>query len=120
MSDQPIFDKTPLTELLEIGGPELVTELAEVFLNDTPQLIAEIMKALDEEDWESLARASHSLKSSSFYLGAMALSDLSATLEREAKAQTSMETCKSLGDQTPTFFEDAKSALAAARTEMGA
>jgi HPt (histidine-containing phosphotransfer) domain-containing protein len=120
MTEQPHFDITPLHELKEIGGLELVNELAEVFLSDTPELIASIQAALDSEDWETLARASHSLKSSSFYLGAVALSTLSANLEREAKAHGSLDLCRELGGQTPALFEQAKHALSQAQTELGA
>jgi HPt (histidine-containing phosphotransfer) domain-containing protein len=120
MSDQPVLDQTPLNELLEIGGPELVQELADVFLSDTPQLIEAIQTALINEDWNALARASHSLKSSAFYLGAMALSDLSANLEREAKAQTSLAACRDLGVKTPTYFAEAKLALERARANFNA
>lgn len=120
MPEQPFFDITPLRELKEIGGLELVQELAEVFLSDTPQLLAKIQAALDSEDWDALALASHSLKSSAYYLGAIALSAVSADLEREAKAKNSLQACRDLGGQAPGLFERAKLALSQAQTELGA
>lgn len=110
MTAQPTFDTTPIDDLLEIGGLELVQEIAEVFLDGTPGLLADIATAVANEDWELLVRASHSLKSSAFYLGAMHLSAVSADIEREAQAKQ-LATCKDLSEQAPQLFEQAKSAL---------
>lgn len=110
MTTQPTLDTTPINDLLEIGGLELVQEIAEVFLDDTPGLIADIVSAVANEDWDLLVRSSHSLKSSAFYLGAMRLSEVSGDIEREAQAQHLAE-CKDLSTQAPELFEQAKSAL---------
>lgn len=110
MTDQPTLDPTPINDLLEIGGLELVHEIAEVFLDDTPGLISDIATAVATEDWELLVRASHSLKSSAFYLGAMKLSEVSGDIEREAKGEA-LDACKGLAGQTEGLFAEAKSAL---------
>lgn len=112
MTDHPTLDTTPINDLLEIGGPELVQEIADVFLDDTPGLITDIATAVATEDWDLLVRASHSLKSSAFYLGAMKLSAVSGDIEREAKGEA-LGVCKDLADRTAGLFDEAKSALQA-------
>ncbi|MDF1799111.1 MAG: Hpt domain-containing protein [Planctomycetota bacterium] len=77
----PVFDPGPFKELMEVGGPELVHELCELFLTDTPNIIDELEAAVESEDWETMGRAAHTLKSSAFYLGALALSNLAKSIE---------------------------------------
>ena len=117
MQDQPILDRAPIADLLDIGGPDLVQELTDLFLSDTPRLLSDIEAALAAEDWEALTRASHSLKSSAFYLGALALSELSRQLE-SLSGSGDPEPCRALCAQTPEAFEQAKAALLEMRAEL--
>jgi HPt (histidine-containing phosphotransfer) domain-containing protein len=117
MQDQPILDHAPIADLLDIGGPDLVQELTELFFADTPELIAAIESAVATEDWEALTRASHSLKSSAFYLGALALSELSRQLEQSSRAGET-GSCVELSRSTPAAYEAAKLALLEMRAEL--
>jgi len=117
MNQHPILDQGPIAELLEIGGPNLVRELTALFLDETPGLIAAIETALQAEDWETLSRASHSLKSSAFYLGALALSELSRELENQARAEAPAP-CAELSRQAASAFEAARSALLDLQSEF--
>jgi len=117
MQDHPILDQAPIADLLDIGGPDLVQELTELFFADTPNLIAEIQAAVESEDWEALTRASHSLKSSAFYLGAMALSELSRQLESLSRSDDPGP-CKELSQKTPEAYETAREALLVVRAEL--
>lgn len=117
MQDHPTLDQAPIDDLLDIGGPDLVQELTELFFEDTPNLLADIESAADSEDWEALTRASHSLKSSAFYLGALALAELSRQLEGLSKAGDSTS-CKQLCQQVPGVYEEARSALKTLQTKL--
>lgn len=110
MQDHPILDPAPIDDLIDIGGPDLVQELTELFFVDAPGLIADIETALATEDWEALTRASHSLKSSAFYLGAIALSELGRQLESFSRSDD-RESCRTIATQTPAAYEEAKAAL---------
>lgn len=117
MQDHPILDQAPIDDLLEIGGPDLVQELTELFFADTPGLLAEIRTAADTEDWEALTRASHSLKSSSFYLGALALAELSRQIESLSRSGDP-EPCKELSHQAALAYLEAQEALLALRAGL--
>ena len=117
MQDQPILDRAPIADLLDIGGPDLVQELTELFFADAPALIASIESAVLSEDWEALTRASHSLKSSAFYLGALALSELSRQLETSSRASEAVA-CRELSQGTAAAYEAAKEALIEMRAEL--
>ena len=76
-----------LEELRSILGTE-VDRLIEVFLDDTPRLIAALEAAAVGPDYEMLRNASHTLKSSSANLGAMSLSNAAKKLELATRTQT--------------------------------
>jgi HPt (histidine-containing phosphotransfer) domain-containing protein len=76
-----------LEELRSILGNE-VDRLIEVFLDDTPRLIAALETAATGPDYDMLRNASHTLKSSSANLGAMSLSNAAKKLELGIRTQT--------------------------------
>ncbi len=83
----PVLDDAVLEELRSILGNE-VDRLIEVFLDDTPRLIAALETAATGPDYEMLRNASHTLKSSSANLGAMSLSNAAKKLELGIRTQT--------------------------------
>jgi CheY-like chemotaxis protein len=83
----PVLDPTVLEELRSILGTE-VDRLIEVFLDDTPQLIAALETAAVGPDFDMLRNASHTLKSSSANLGAMSLSNAAKKLELGIRTNT--------------------------------
>ncbi|MCA9669642.1 MAG: Hpt domain-containing protein [Myxococcales bacterium] len=85
MSEQPTLDPKVLgdfAEMLGADGPAVVDELIDTYLDDTPKRIADVDEATGARDLERLRRAAHTLKSSSASVGALKLSQMSATLER--------------------------------------
>jgi signal transduction histidine kinase/DNA-binding NarL/FixJ family response regulator/HPt (histidine-containing phosphotransfer) domain-containing protein len=83
----PVLDGDVLEELRSILGTE-VDRLIEVFLDDTPRLIAALEAAVVGPDYDMLRNASHTLKSSSANLGAMSLSNAAKKLELATRTQT--------------------------------
>ena len=83
----PVLDPEVLEELRSILGTE-VDRLIEVFLDDTPRLVAALEAAAVGPDYEMLRNASHTLKSSSANLGAMSLSNAAKKLELATRTQT--------------------------------
>ncbi len=86
------FDDSVLEQFRMLAGETgeaLVRELIDLFLKETPDLIAGMQQSLTNHDVESWTRATHSLKSSSAQLGALKLSALckeSETIGREGHA----------------------------------
>jgi HPt (histidine-containing phosphotransfer) domain-containing protein len=65
---------------------EFLREIAGIFIEDTPQRIAELDQCLMSGDVTRFTRAAHSIKGSSANLGAMALRDAAEQLEQQARA----------------------------------
>jgi HPt (histidine-containing phosphotransfer) domain-containing protein len=80
MSDNPI-DTATFTELQDTAGAEFVAELVGTFLEEAPQMLAELRAALSVGDAEGFRRAAHSLKSNGNTFGALRLGEMARKLE---------------------------------------
>jgi HPt (histidine-containing phosphotransfer) domain-containing protein len=88
MSDLAIIDLQAIENLRALNpGDEdaFLREIVNIFLEDTPQRIAELDESLNEGDVTRFARAAHSIKGSSANLGAEALRAAAEKLEHHAR-----------------------------------
>ncbi len=84
-----VIDWSQLDALLALrkpGGPDPRVRLMTLYLTSSPELMDGIRAAVAASDGPSLAKAAHSLKSSSLNLGAMGLGASCAELEQIGKA----------------------------------
>lgn len=63
----------------------VIRQLIGLYISDSPPLVAGAVDALERRDMASLARAAHSLKSTSASMGATTVSSLARELELHAK-----------------------------------
>ncbi len=70
-----------LRELQDVGDPDIIAEVGGLFIEHSPEKIKAILQAAESDDAKGLQVAAHSLKSSSAYVGAMRLSEMSKELE---------------------------------------
>jgi HPt (histidine-containing phosphotransfer) domain-containing protein len=75
-----------LAEAQDADEPDLVVELIDLYLADTPRHIVAMHEALASNDQRMLARAAHALKGSSSTLGAVQVAQSCEDLERLAPA----------------------------------
>ena len=64
-----------------VAAPEILAQVIDCYLEDTPQLLQAIAVAVDRGDAIALRRAAHTLKSTSATLGATDLAQLCKELE---------------------------------------
>jgi two-component system, sensor histidine kinase len=83
MPEAEIIDQKTLAALLEsLGGDvDFLKELADAYLDSTPDLLAAMRQAAAAGDGAALQRAAHSLKNGSASMGALALAALCKQLE---------------------------------------
>jgi CheY-like chemotaxis protein len=84
--DRAVLDA--LRALHEEGEPDLLTELIDLFLTDTPPHLAALRTALHGGDAVVAAREAHRLKGSSREMGLKQLAPLCAALEERARSST--------------------------------
>ncbi len=88
-NDQPVLDSTVLKRLQhELGDNDMamVGELVDLYLHETPQLLAELRRGLMRQDASIVQRAAHTLKSTSTMIGAFRLASLCANLEERGRS----------------------------------
>ena len=84
-SREPGFDSNSVLE--RVGGDrELLKEVASLFFEDTPRLLAEIRAAIDHNDPPALERSAHRLKGSVSNFGAKAAQEAALRLELMGRA----------------------------------
>ncbi len=85
-----LLDAEVIESLRELGGdddPGLVQELIEMFLEDAPQRLDEMLQGLESGDYDLMQRSAHTLKSSAANMGAMVLSQVCKRMEAAAREQ---------------------------------
>ena len=81
MTTQPTIDLATFEELRETAGAEFVAELVDTFLEEAPQMLAELRSAQAAAEAERFRRAAHSLKSNGSTFGAIRLAAMARALE---------------------------------------
>jgi len=77
----PTIDPATFAELQETAGGDFVTELVATFLDEAPQMLAELRSAQDDGSAERFRRAAHSIKSNANTFGALQLGEMARRLE---------------------------------------
>ncbi len=80
VSDDPL-DRTVIENLLDLGGSEMLSELAEMFFDDTSSALSALREAVTTSDAQSVERVAHTLKGSSGNMGAQKMSAICAELQ---------------------------------------
>ncbi|MBA3032275.1 MAG: PAS domain S-box protein [Gammaproteobacteria bacterium] len=81
-----VLDTAVLEKLLGDNAPTLITEFLDDFQTSARQTAAELHAAWDKGDLAAVGSAAHKLKSSSRAVGALALGELCAALEKSGTA----------------------------------
>ena len=84
MTDVPVIDAESIENLRALNpgdGDEFLREIIAIYLEDTPQRIAELEDTLQRGDVAGFTRAAHSVKGSSANLGAMSVKRVAEELE---------------------------------------
>jgi HPt (histidine-containing phosphotransfer) domain-containing protein len=80
-----VINQATFEELKQMSGEDFITELIDAFLDDAPNMLANIKSALEAQDVESFRRNAHSLKSNANTFGATELGVLAKELEQMGK-----------------------------------
>lgn len=112
MAPSELLDLTTLQNLVDLddGGHGLVAEMIDIFRDDTPRRLQDILAAVSQGNAEDLSRAAHALKGGAGALGAKALRLLAADLEALGRSG-SVEAGPDLADRLEALFQESLAAL---------
>jgi len=113
MSDREILDAKAMERLREWGGDNLVSQMVELFLANSPARMDQIRSGLEAGDAKETERGAHSLKSSSANLGATEVRRLAQEMEGAA-SQQDLGTASSLLPALEEAYTRTRAALEAA------
>jgi HPt (histidine-containing phosphotransfer) domain-containing protein len=99
-------------------GEEFLVELIDVYLDDTPMRLAQLLQALDGGDAETMTREAHTVKSSSANVGAMTLSALAQQVEFASRNGRTDSVAAEVG-RMAAIFARVKATLEALRNAPG-
>ncbi|MEX0594413.1 MAG: Hpt domain-containing protein [Balneolaceae bacterium] len=88
MMQQDLAEQYPHLAEMADGDPELMLDLLEMFLIQTPELMQKLVEGLRPLERSSVYTASHTLKPTLQYLGMDQLSDLAHRIEEESRDET--------------------------------
>jgi CheY-like chemotaxis protein/HPt (histidine-containing phosphotransfer) domain-containing protein len=110
--DELGIDPVPLQNLSELVGDDeaFLEELIGTYLEEAPKMIAEMKRAVAENDAPALRLTAHTLKSNSADFGAMILSELSKQLEIMGQEEQ-LGGAAALMPEVQSEFEKAESIL---------
>lgn len=83
----PYLLETLRQDLETHDGNDVMTELIDLFIQDTPRLIHKIQEAAQTQNAFQLQQAAHALKGSCRNLGIVGMAQVCATLEQQAKEE---------------------------------
>lgn len=115
MTDTSVIDPQAIENLRALNpgdDDEFLREIAGIFLEDTPQRIAELDRSLAAADLATFTRAAHSIKGSSSNLGANLLRAAAEKLETQVRT-AGLGDVAALVAEVKTEYARAQSALAA-------
>lgn len=90
MAEIPLIDLQAIENLRALNpddDDEFLREIVTIYLEDTPQRLAELDQSLAAGDTQKFTRAAHSVKGSSANLGAMTVRAAAEQLEHQSAKQ---------------------------------
>lgn len=81
MSDETVIDPDALARLSDWGGERLREQMIQLFLQNSPERMAQLREGFEADDLRQVERAVHSLKSSAGNVGAVEVNRIAQRLE---------------------------------------
>jgi HPt (histidine-containing phosphotransfer) domain-containing protein len=98
--------------LRDLGGDEMLSELAQLFFDDAGSNLAALKEAIEKYDATSVERVAHLLKGSSGNMGATRMAELCGQLQ-DSGTLDDLGAAPALLEQLEVEFEHVRSALKA-------
>jgi CheY-like chemotaxis protein/HPt (histidine-containing phosphotransfer) domain-containing protein len=106
------LDRAVVEHLRTLGGPEMLSELSQMFHEDARSALMDLRRALQDGDAASVERIAHTLKGSSGSMGATRMSQICSELQ-DAGASADLVRASALSGRLEAEFENVWAVLEA-------
>lgn len=89
------------------GSSEMIVEMLQLFVNDTPDQLSNIERSVKDEDWDEVRAEAHKLKPTFQYVGMEETHLLVAEVETKARNREQLERMPELIDLIKRNFSSA-------------
>ena len=101
-----ILDLSYLIEITD-GNPEVMTEMIQLVVDETPQQISSIKKNVGEKNWEKVRAEAHKVKPIFLYVGLSGLNEKMQKIEdKAAEKKLDADVLKVLIDEIEETFNE--------------
>lgn len=117
-SSAPVLDENSLDQLRQLdpsGGSSFLVRVLGTYDRSLEKHVAEARQALDAGQWDTVARAAHTLKSASASVGALVFSQVCAEIEHRIRRQELAQ----IESQVELFFHEAARVRDAVQSQLG-
>ena len=80
-----VWDKDSAIERM-MGKEEILSPLLEIFLDDAAPIVAKLLNAAEQKDWDTVGKDAHAIKGMAANLSALHLNQMAAKVEKSAKS----------------------------------
>ncbi|WP_421773893.1 Hpt domain-containing protein [Gracilimonas sp.] len=100
------------------GDNEVMTEMIDLMLSETPKHIEKIKQAHEKENWKELGAESHKLKPMFLYVGLTSLNEIAQDLEKFGKEAISLKSIPGLIDELEQGYLEIVDELKSKKDEL--
>jgi HPt (histidine-containing phosphotransfer) domain-containing protein len=100
------------------GESDIIIEMIDLMLNETPKHLANLREALDEEDWNGIGAEAHKLKPMFLYVGLTDLNEVAQKLEHSGKKEENFQEIPGLIKDLEVGFSEVINELQEKREEL--
>lgn len=93
------------------GDNEVIVEMIELFLEETPKHIEQIENFYSQKEWQKMGAEAHKVKPMYLYVGLTGLNSVAQTLEDRGKKAQNLETVPELIQQLKKGYKEVKEEL---------
>ncbi len=100
------------------GNVEFIIDMIDIFLMQTPEQVANLSKAIAEEDYPKVAEVAHKIKPTLAFVGANDARDTMQTIEHRARYKENVDTIKADFDALKDVIENLFVGLQQAKEQL--
>jgi len=107
INEQKNNEPLDLSYLKDMCGdsPEFIIEMIDIFKVQTPEYIAELQQAVNEQDWTKVAASAHKIKPTFVYVGREDAKEFMQQIENDARDRNNVDQLPAACAEVVAFTE---------------